>query len=168
MRRAGPVIATTVIVGFLLGAAISVLAFYVARYGPSGDNWSFKGNGALAVYPAFPAVMAAGWTGLVLHARGAAWLARAVGAGLIGLVIALIAAAILPVLGVGADQVGTPIALLALLAWTVAAPIAATRVRVEAGRARGSSGLYLTAGVLWFAAAAAGLVAFNLVIPAGS
>ena len=72
MRRAGPLIATTIIVGFVLGAAISVLAFYVARYGPSGGNWSFKGNGALAVYPAFPAVMAAGWTGLVLHARGAA------------------------------------------------------------------------------------------------
>jgi hypothetical protein len=36
--------------GVVAGAAVSVLAFYLARYGPSGEGWSFRGNGALAAF----------------------------------------------------------------------------------------------------------------------
>ena len=168
-RRAAPVLATTIVLGLLLGGAISLSAFYVARYGPSGGNWSFTGNGAIAVYAAFPAVMAAGWTALAVHARGgASWSWRGVGAGVVGLVIAFVAAALLPLAGEQADVLGSPIAFIALLVWMVVAPVAATRVRVAAGSAGGSVALHVAAGVLWFAAALAGLVAIAAVRPAGS
>jgi hypothetical protein len=86
--------------------------------GPSGGGWSFKGNGALAVYPALPGVVVGGLTALVLHARGGRrWLAAGVGARLAGLLIALLGAVVLPVFGSGADQVGSPVALLALVLW---------------------------------------------------
>jgi hypothetical protein len=156
------------VTGLVLGGAISVAAFYIARYGPSGGDWSFRGNGALAVYTSFPAVMAAGWTALVLHARGRSWLWRGIGAGLVGLVIAVAGAAILPVLGGVADQVGSPIVLLALLMWAVVAPVAATRLRVKAVGPAGSVVLHLVAGGLWLVAALAGLIAVGIVIPAGS
>jgi hypothetical protein len=163
-----PVLAVTIVTGLVLGGAISVLAFYVARYGPSGDGWSFTGNGALAVYTAFPAVMPAGWTALVLHARGRSWLWPGIGAGLVGLVIVLIGAAILPVLGSTADVIGSPIVLLALLLWAVVAPVAATRLRVKAIGPAGTAVLHWVAGGLWLVAALAGLIAVGIVVPAGS
>jgi hypothetical protein len=164
--RALPLIVATIVTGLVLGGAISVLAFYVARYGPSGGNWSFKGNGALAVYAAFPPVMAAGWTALVLHARVRSWLWPGIGVGLIGLVIAAVQAALLPVFGSTADMIGSPIALLALLAWTVGAPVAAILVRATSPVQ--SVATHLVAGGLWFVAAAVGLVAVGILVPAGS
>ena len=64
----------------MLGAAIGVLTFLVARYGPSGGDelaWSLRGNGALIVpFGLGPAVLAGGWTALLLHGRaGVRWLA---------------------------------------------------------------------------------------------
>jgi hypothetical protein len=157
------------VAGLVLGGAISVLAFYVARYGPSGGNWSFKGNGALAVYTVFPPVIAAGWTALVLLGRGRrGWLYGGIAAGLVGLLIAFAAAAILPVLGVAADQAWTPVLLGAVLLWTLAAPILAATLRVVVAREGGSFVLSLVAGALWLVAAAAGLATVGALIPAGS
>jgi len=163
--RTVALLAPTVIVGLVCGAAISVAAFYVARYGPSAGNWSFKGNGAIAVYAAFPAVMAGGWTSIALHARGREWLWRGIGAGVVGLLIALLGAGILPVLGVDADRLGSPIAFIALLAWMAAAPIAASKGR---GGTVASAAPHLVAGLCWFLATAAGLVAVGIIRPAGS
>jgi len=56
--------------GLLAGAAVSVLAFYLARYGPSGEGWSFRGNGALAAYTVVPAILAAGWSAVIAYYRG--------------------------------------------------------------------------------------------------
>ena len=167
-RQAAPLIAVTVGFGLLLGGAISLAAFYVARYGPSGGNWSFQGNGAIAVYTALPAVLAGGWTALALHARGRQWVLGGLAAGLVGLAIAFIAAALLPVLGVNADRFGSPISFIALLAWMVAAPVRATMVRIPPGRAAGSVASHVVAAVLWLAAALAGMVAIGIVVPAGS
>jgi hypothetical protein len=164
--RAMPVLAATIVTGLVLGGAISVLAFYVARYGPSGGDWSFKGNGALAVYAAFPPVMAAGWTALALHARIRSWLWPGIGVGLIGLVIAAVQAALLPVFGSTADMIGSPIALLALLVWTVGAPVVAILVKPTSPVR--SVATHLVAGGLWFVAAAAGLVGTGILVPAGS
>jgi hypothetical protein len=167
--RAAPVLVTTVVGGLLLGGAISLGAFYVARYGPSGGNWSFTGNGALAVYAAFPAVLAAGWTAIAVHARSTgSWFWRGVGAGVVGLLIAFVAAALLPLAGEAAYVLGSPIAFIALLVWMVVAPVAATRVRATSGGAGGSVALHIAAGFLWLAAALAGLVAVGILIPAGS
>jgi hypothetical protein len=163
-----PLLVTTAALGLLLGGAISLAAFYVARYGPSGGNWSFQGNGALAVYTALPAVLAGGWTAVALHARARPWVLRGLAAGLVGLAIAFIAAALLPVLGVNADRLGSPISFIALLAWMVAAPVRATMVRIPSARAAGSVALHVVAAVLWPAAALAGMVAVGILIPAGS
>jgi hypothetical protein len=157
----------TGLIALLAGAAISLLAFYVARYGPSGDGWSFKGNGALSVYAAFPGVLAGGWTALALHARGRRnWLWTGAAAGVAGLLLALIAAAVLPVLGPQADQVITPMALIALVLWMLVAPVLAAmlgaRVPIQGAVP------HATAGAVWLIAAVLGLVLAGIAVPAGS
>jgi len=160
--------ATAVIVGLLCGAAISLAAFYVARYGPSGGNWSFRGNGAIAVYTAVPGVLTGGWTALALHARGLPWLLRGLAAGLVGLAIAFVAAAMLPVFGVNGDRFGSPILFIALLAWVVVAPVAAITVGGQSAIAAGSVTPHVVAAVLWLLAMIAGLVGAGIAAPAGS
>src|SRR5438045_9467010 len=91
---------TTAILAVVAGALISVVAFVVARYGPSGDGWSFRGNGALAVYTLVPVLLAAGWTALILRARSVgSWLALGLGAGIVALFIALFDALLIPFFG---------------------------------------------------------------------
>ena len=150
------------------GAAISLLAFYVARYGPSGGNWSFRGNGALSVYPVFVPLMTAGWTALVLHARRhKAWLWWGVAAGAVGLAIALLGAAMLPLFGVSADQALTPVIYIVLLLWMLAAPAWAGRRHSKAVSIVGY-GRHFAAGAAWLVAAIAGLLIVGIIIPAGS
>ena len=54
LMRFTRLLVTTAVLALVAGAVISVLAFVVARYGPAGDGWSFRGNGALAVYTRSP------------------------------------------------------------------------------------------------------------------
>ena len=166
--RTAALLATTIIVGLVCGAAISLAAFYVARYGPSAGNWSVKGNGAIAVYTAVPGVLTGGWTAVALHARGRPWLLRGLAAGLVGLAIAFIAAAMLPVFGVNGDRFGSPILFIALLAWVVVAPVAATTVGGQSAGAAGSLTRHVVAAVLWLLAMIAGLVGAGIAAPAGS
>ena len=90
------------ICGLACAAVLDVLTFLLARYGPSGGDrmpWSFRGNGALIVpFGLGPAVLAVGWTALILHGRGGVrWLAWSVGAGLVAVaaVLASVAATVL-------------------------------------------------------------------------
>jgi hypothetical protein len=157
-----------VVAGVITGAAISLLAFAVARYGPSGGNWSFRGNGALTVYALVPALLAAGWTGLVLHLRAhQAWLALGIGAGLVGVVLVAIDASLLPLFGSVADQTVGPVLLLSLLAWIPLAPILATRLASKAPAQRPLPIYVLTAGA-WLVAMTAGLIGTGVLVPAGS
>src|SRR6266540_6844717 len=94
----------TAAVGILAGGAVALFAFLLARYGPSSDGWSFRGNGAISAYTLAPVLLTAGLTALVLRARSApSWLGIGLGAGLVGLLIAAADAALLPVFGPGAD-----------------------------------------------------------------
>ena len=159
---------TTAVLAVVAGALISVLAFSVARYGPAGDGWSFRGNGALAVYTLVPVVLTAGWTALVLRARSvSSWLALALGAGLVSLLIALADALLIPLIGTAADATLGAVLLIALVAWMVVAPALATRIPA-AGSAFLSVGSNLAAGVVWLVAVLVGLIAIGFVIPAGS
>ena len=170
MRRAAILIFVTILAGVVLGGAVSVLAFYVARYGPSGGTWSFKGNGALVVYTAVPAVLAGGWTALVVHARGSrAWPILGLGAGLVGLVIAVAGAVVLPLSSAGdaANTLGSTIASIALVGWMLAAPVAAALIPLK-GDGRSGVVSHAVAGVVWLIAAAAGVVVVGIVLPAGS
>jgi len=159
---------TTALLAVVAGAAISVLAFLAARYGPVGDSWSFRGNGALAIYTLVPVVLTAGWTALVLRARSvSSWVALGLGAGLVSLLIAVVDALLLPLFGMGADVSFGPVLLIALVAWMVVAPVLATRIPA-AGSAFYSVGSNLAAGVVWLVAVLVGLIAVGYVIPAGS
>ncbi len=45
--------------GLLAGIALDLVTYLVARYGPQGDSWSFRGNRALIVPVGLgPAVLA--------------------------------------------------------------------------------------------------------------
>lgn len=167
--RVAPLFVATLVAGVALGGGVSVLAFFVARDGPSGDGWSFKGNGALAVYTVLPAVIAAGWTALAVVSRGRReWLSRGTAAGLVGVLIAAVGAALLPLFGPGADRIGSPIALAALVVWMVVAPILASRLPVREAEVPRRGAVYIAAGVVWFLGAAAGLIGAGAIIPAGS
>jgi hypothetical protein len=162
-------IAVSAVVALVAGGAVSILVFTVARYGPSGGDWSFKGNGAITAYTALAGVLAGGFTALVLHARRhPRWLGRGVFAGAVGLAIALVAAAILPVFGRGVDQVVTPILLIALVGWILVAPALAARRDPRAVPIGAAYWPHVAAGAAWLVATLVGLVIVGIVLPAGS
>ena len=165
----GRLLGTTVVVGLLAGAAVSLVAFLLARYGPSGDSWSFRGNGALVAYTLLPSLLAAGWTALVVRHKGrASWISFGGGAGVVGLVLAFADAALLPLGGRGAETAIGGVLLVALVAWAVVAPILGwTVVRSGSGQTVGG-GTLVAALALWIAGLAVGLIALGIVLPAGS
>jgi len=167
--RAAPSLGAVLFLGVLAGAAVSVLAFYLARYGPSGEGWSFRGNGALAAYTVVPAILAAGWSAVIAYYRGrSGWLAFGLAAGLIGLVLALADASLLPVFGPGFDQTLGAILLLVLLLWAFAAPAIAAATSVP-GRPRPvPMSVALGSAGLWLVGTLAGLIVIGVVLPAGS
>jgi len=149
-------LAVVVPAGVVVGALLDLLMFLLARYGPHADSWSFRGNGALAVLALVPAALAAGWTMIVAHSRpGARWQVLGAGAFLVGLLLAVVNSAALPVGGVAADQTGGAAALLLLLLWMITAPVLAAVL--PRGR------VFLPAA----AAVGAGLVALPLAIAGG-
>jgi hypothetical protein len=158
----------TAALGLLGGAAVALFAFLLARYGPSGDGWSFRGNGAISAYTLVPVLLAAVWTSLVLRARSSpSWLSLGLGAGLVALVIAVAGAAMLPLFGTAAGAVGSTVLLIALVLWMIVAPAVATLIPV-ANTGPSMVGTHIAAGVLWIVAVLAGLFVAGLVIPAGS
>ncbi len=156
--------------GLLGGAAVALLAFLVARYGPAGGGWSFRGNGALAVYPLVLPVLTAGWTGLVLRRRAhPRWPLLAVASGLLGALLVVISATALPMFGSG--PLTAPVTLLGLvaaLAWTAAAPLWARSTPSEMTTGGPGAAAQVAAGAAWALAIFAGLVAAGLLVPAGS
>jgi hypothetical protein len=154
--------------GLALGAAVSLVAFLLARYGPVGGNWSFRGNGALAAYTLLPAILAGGWTAVVLRHRRRPWRALAAAAAGAGVVLAVLDAALLPIFGVGADVTVGPILLLALVAWCVIAPALAMWLPKGDVAGPASIGTSIGAAFLWAAGLVAGLLAVGFVVPAGS
>jgi len=166
--RATRTLVMVAVVGLVAGGAISLLAFLLARYGPAGDSWSFKGNGALAAYTLIPVVLAGGWTALVLRARSIPnWLSLGIGAGAVGLAIALADALLIPLLGTGADQSLGVYLLIALVAWTLVAPGLASRYPAG-GKHPKDVGWDLAFNGVWLIAALAGLIVVGFLIPAGS
>lgn len=73
------------VLGFVAGSVLAGLSNAVSAYGPERDGWSLRGNGALFVVFGFgPAILAAGWTLLVLrYRRHGSAVALGAGAGLI-------------------------------------------------------------------------------------
>jgi len=106
----------------VLGAALGVLTFLVARYGPSGESplaWSLRGNGALIVpFGLGPAILAGGWTALLLHGRpGVRWLTWGVAVFAVDAIVVL--------LSVLAFSVGNPGLANLLLVVVIVSPLVA-------------------------------------------
>jgi hypothetical protein len=169
VTRPVPLFGVTLGLGLVAGASISLLAFYLARYGPEGDGWSFRGNGALQVLTVVPPVLAAGWTALVLRCRcHPAWLQLGLGAGAVGLILAAIDASLLPAFGELGDIVAGGILLVALAAWTLVAPAIATAFPKSPPGPLRAVGLHIVAAAAWLAAIFAGLIVTEMVFPPGS
>jgi hypothetical protein len=159
-------LAASAVGAVVLGALVSVAAWYVARYGPSGDGWSFRGNGAISVYFAIPAVLTTGWTAIAAHAAGRPRVvALGAGSGLVCLFLALCDVAILPAFGMHADQVWTPIVSLAVLVWMIGAPLFAA---IPPSGTPKVDGVHVGAAVLWLLGTFAGLVIAGVILPPGS
>jgi hypothetical protein len=158
----------TAVIGILAGGAVALLAFLVARYGPSGDGWSFRGNGALAIYALVPALLAAGWAAMIARARGRrSWLSLGAAAGAVGVLLALADALLIPVFGTSADATAGAVLLVALVAWIAIAPLLAAFLPArDSGTPDVSTGI--AGAVVWVSALFAGLAAMGYIIPAGS
>ena len=150
------------------GGAVAAAAFLLARYGPSGDDWSFRGNGALAAYALVPAFLAGGIAAVAMRYRRGSWLITGIGAFAVGAALAVIDALLLPVFGRGADQAAGPVVLVTLAAWAVIAPVAALWLPRRSRTADGAVAGYIAAALLWAAGLVAGLVGVGFVVPAGS
>jgi len=91
----------TALVGATAGIALWLLTTLLSHSTISGNGWSLSGNGALIVpFGLGPAVVAAGWTAIILRMRGhPRWLQLGLASGLVGL--ALVAGSILSLVAFG-------------------------------------------------------------------
>src|SRR5256886_56451 len=89
------------LVGLGSGVALWLLTTLLSRSASSGNGWSLAGNGALIIpFGLGPAIVAAGWTAIILRMRGhPRWLQFGVASGLIALV--LVAGAVLSLVAFG-------------------------------------------------------------------
>ena len=155
--------------GLLAGVALDVVTYVVARYGPQGDSWSLRGNGALVVpFGLGPAVLAGAWTALVLHSRGSArWRSLGIGAALVGAAFVVAGAAVLPLFGSAAQRASDRLSLVPL-AWMGVAPVLAGVLRVAGRPAARLPLVHVAAAVLFPVALAAGFYAAGLVVSPGA
>src|SRR5207249_7301842 len=89
------------LVGLGSGVALWLLTTVLSRSTISGNGWSLSGNGALIVpFGLGPAVVAAGWTAIILRMRGhPRWLQLGLASGLVG--VGLVAGSILSLVAFG-------------------------------------------------------------------
>jgi hypothetical protein len=155
--------------GLLAGVALDVLTYVLARYGPQGESWSFRGNGALVVpFGLGPAVVAGAWTALVLRSRGSArWRLLGIVAGLVGAAFVIASVAALILFGSAGQRASNRLSLFPL-AWMVIAPVLAGALRVLGKPAPRLPLAHVAAGVVFPVALAAGFYAAALVVSPGS
>lgn len=154
--------------GVAAGTVVAVVAFLLARYGPAGGNWSFRGNGALAAYALIPAFLAGGWTATALRYRQRPPIEGAFGAAMVGVALALLDALLLPVFGASADQSVGPVILVLLVLWTAVAPALALFLRRPPRAATEQTANTVAAALLWAGGLLAGVVGVGFLLPAGS
>ena len=155
--------------GLLAGVVLDVLTYVLARYGPQGDSWSFRGNGALVVPVGLgPAVVAGAWAALVLRSRGVArWRTLGIAAGLVGAAFVVAGVAAIILFGSAGQRASDRLSLLPL-AWMVAAPVLASVLRVPGRPAARLPLAHVAAGVVFPVALVAGFYVATLVVSPGS
>jgi hypothetical protein len=162
----GPAIGAAEGVG--AGIVVGVVAFLLARYGPAGGDWSFRGNGALAAYALIPAFLAGGWTATALRYRERPPVAGAFAAATVGVALAVLDASLLPVFGPSADRSVGPVVLALLVMWAAIAPALALFLRRRPSPTKEKTANAAATALFWVAGLCAGAVAVGFVLPPGS
>ena len=162
---------SAVALGIVAGVLIDVATFLVARYGPQADNWSYRGNGALAVpFGLGPAVVAGAWVALVTRNRGfARWKELGLAAGLVG--TALLIGSVIPLVAFGAaGGMATSTALMfAILGWMVFAPVLAAFIRPRVLlRPKQETAGHIVAGIMFTVVSVVAFYASGQVLAPGS
>jgi len=121
------------LIGLGCGVALWLLTTLLSRSTISGNGWSLAGNGALIIpFGLGPAVVAGGWTAIILRMRGhPRWLQLGFASGLIALVLVLGSALSLVAFGPGHRDAGATGALLfgfLLYGWLLACSIVAVLI----------------------------------------
>ena len=121
------------LIGLGSGVALWLLTTLLSRSTISGNGWSLAGNGSLTVpFGLGPAIVAAGWTAIILRMRGhPRWLQLGFASGLIALVLVLGSALSLVAFGPGHRDAGATGALLfgfLLYGWLLACSIVAVLI----------------------------------------
>ena len=125
--------ARAALIGVGCGIGIWLLTTLLSRTTISGNGWSLAGNGALIIpFGLGPAIVAAGWTAIILRMRGhPRWLQLGFASGLIALVLVLGSALSLVAFGPGHRDAGATGALLfgfLLYGWLLACSIVAVLI----------------------------------------
>ena len=167
MRVRDPAIAA--VAGIVGGALLDVLSFAVAAWGPAGDGWSLRGNGALVVPLGLgPALLAGGWAALAARQRGARrWVNVGAGAGLVGALIVIVSVLSLVVLGRDGQQIADRLTLL-MFGWPVIAVLVVALMRIEATAGDRKPLTNALAAIVIPAALIAGFQIAGLVVAPGS
>ena len=161
---------TSALAGLALGVALDISMAWLARSGPAGDGWSFRGNGALVVPIGFgAAVLAAGWLGISLFGRGVrGWLGLAVAIGAGAAAPALLSVLVLVLVGRDA-QSGSDLLTIPAFAWPVLSLALAVALQLRPPAARRLHPvLTLLAGVAFTLALGVGFFGAEVVLPQGS
>ena len=121
------------LIGLGSGVALWLLTTLLSRSTISGNGWSLASNGSLIVpFGLGPAIVAAGWTAIILRMRGhPRWLQLGFASGLIALVLVLGSALSLVAFGPGHRDAGATGALLfgfLLYGWLLACSIVAVLI----------------------------------------
>src|SRR5438132_7400823 len=121
------------LLGLLAGVSLWLLTTLLSRSTISGNGWSLAGNGALIIpFGLGPAIVAAGWTAIILRMRGhPRWLQFALASGVIAVILVVGAVLSLVAFGPRHRDAGATGALLfgfLLYGWLLACSIVAVLI----------------------------------------
>jgi hypothetical protein len=122
------------LLGVIAGALLWILTIVLSRSNLSGNGWALSGNGALIIpFGVGPAVVAGGWTAVILRMRGhRRWLQLGVASGLVGLALTAGSLLSIIVLGPARRDAGATASLFfgfLLYGWLLATVIVAAMIR---------------------------------------
>ena len=122
------------ILGVVAGALLWIVTIVLGRSNISGNGWALSGNSALIIpFGLGPAVVAGGWTAIVLRMRGhPRWLQLGIASSLVGLALTSGILLSLIVFGPARRDAGTTASLFfgfLLYGWLLASVIVAAMIR---------------------------------------
>jgi len=122
------------ILGVVAGVLLWILTIVLSRSNISGNGWALSGNGALIIpFGIGPAVVAGGWTAVILRMRGhRRWLQLGVASALVGLALTAGSLLSLIVFGPAGRDAGATASLFfgfLLYGWLLATVIVAAMIR---------------------------------------